>query len=411
MGRIQIGIRSTEENVRRLPRQILMPLGCVVGLKQDRKREGGFDFMGPYGRRDKKACDYGGTASVEKLCDETFPPRLNGWDKHEMINLSFVCAEWACEARKYIHQRDEDGRYFFLDSWLSSRLDNGAGPTVVALLPPALWPAVGPCISNVDASRRCFSKESAAKISKLVPDLEILVASVAFSKSWFKNGYSIHTVFDGSLQFLNVKELTLWVNGPCPFVEVRSQTYPGPESSYELTPEQEVSESETMLRAFPRLTVLSLDNHICPVLEAILSMLENAPPSLESIYLVVRSEWVTKKIVAQYPLLMQPHWIQIPITKILFVVFVGIEYPTFREDVFFFQVLLNHCSLTLEKLEITELTAHMDSPKVTIAFPKMPRLRKIKLVQMPWPPHICYRYFTPQVQDDDPAIQFPSLEE
>ncbi|XP_035700920.1 uncharacterized protein LOC118433268 [Folsomia candida] len=328
-----------------------------------------------------------------------------------MINLSFVCAEWACEARKYIHQRDEDGRYFFLDSWLSSRLDNGAGPTVVALLPPALWPAVGPCISNVDASRRCFSKESAAKISKLVPDLEILVASVAFSKSWFKNGYSIHTVFDGSLQFLNVKELTLWVNGPCPFVEVRSQTYPGPESSYELTPEQEVSESETMLRAFPRLTVLSLDNHICPVLEAILSMLENAPPSLESIYLVVRSEWVTKKIVAQYPLLMQPHWIQIPITKILFVVFVGIEYPTFREDVFFFQVLLNHCSLTLEKLEITELTAHMDSPKVTIAFPKMPRLRKIKLVQMPWPPHICYRYFTPQVQDDDPAIQFPSLEE
>lgn len=65
---------------------------------------------------------------------------------------------------------------------------------------------------------------------------------------------------------------------------------------------------------------------------------------------------MTKKIVGQYPLLMQPHWTQIPVTKILFVVFVGIEYTEFREDVFFFQLLLSNCSQTLEELEITELT-------------------------------------------------------
>ncbi|XP_035711201.1 uncharacterized protein LOC118436727 [Folsomia candida] len=236
------------------------------------------------------------------------------------------------------------------------------------------------------------------------------MSSVLFSKSGFAEGRSIHTVFDGNLTFPKVKELTLWIHGPCPFVEVPQQIYPGPESKYELTPEQEVSESETMLRTFPRMTVLSLRNHICPVLEAVLRMFEDAQSSLESINLVVRSEWVTQKIVAQYPLLRQLHWIQIPVTKIWLVLFVGLSYPKFREDVYFFQLLLNHCSLTLEELEITELTAHMDSPKVTIAFPKMPRLKTIKLVQMPWPPHICYRYFTPQVQDDDPAIQFPLLE-
>lgn len=77
---------------------------------------------------------------------------------------------------------------------------------------------------------------------------------------------------------------------------------------------------------------------------------------LESVYLIVRSEWVTPKIVAQYPLLMQPHWIQIPITKIVFVNFVGIEYTEFRKDVSFLQLLLNRCFLTLEEFEITELT-------------------------------------------------------
>lgn len=81
---------------------------------------------------------------------------------------------------------------------------------------------------------------------------------------------SVHTVFDGTLTFLNISELILFVNGPCPVVEVPSQVYPGPESKYELTPEEEVSESEAMLRAFPKLTALILGIHICPVLLAIM---------------------------------------------------------------------------------------------------------------------------------------------
>ncbi|OXA55072.1 hypothetical protein Fcan01_11699 [Folsomia candida] len=269
---------------------------------------------------------------VSKLFDiinQSCTTHWGDWGKHEMVNLSFICAEWANEARKYIHQRDEEGRYFFLDAWLRFELDRDQ---------------------------------------------------------------SVHTVFDGTLTFLNISELILFVNGPCPVVEVPSQVYPGPESKYELTPEEEVSESEAMLRAFPKLTALILGIHICPVLLAIMRTftVSVAAPPLEFIYLVLRSEWMTEKIVAQYPLLMQPYWIQMPIRKNL--------------------LLLNNCSTTLEELEITELTGHIDSHKMIIAFSRMPRLQKIKLVQMQWPLHICYRYFTPQVQDDDPAIQFPVLE-
>ncbi|OXA38350.1 hypothetical protein Fcan01_26862 [Folsomia candida] len=330
------------------------------------------------------------------MADEANPGTLE--KQHPLTNYV-----WATEARKYIHQRDEAGKFFFLDSWLSWELNNGEGlcrkhvvdwrgivvkvtpggrgqnspkmdnsivnvalcnlvlldaalgSRVTDILPPALWPPLGPCVTNIDAPWTCLTKVNAGKISKLLPHLEMLMSAVVFSKSGLENEYSVHNVFDGSLTFLNITELTLWVGGPCSWVEVPNQVYPGPESKYELTLEEEVSGSEAMLRAFPKLTALTLCIHICPVLEAILTTFKNAP-SLESINLVVRSEWVTKKIVGQYPLLMQPHWTQIPVTKILFVVFVGIEYTEFREDVFFFQLLLSNCSQTLEELEITELT-------------------------------------------------------
>ncbi|OXA49719.1 hypothetical protein Fcan01_15433 [Folsomia candida] len=126
-----------------------------------------------------------------EIIHQACTPHWTGWFKHEMVNLSFVCPEWASEARKYIHRRDEYGRFFYFDSWLTFELDNALCSHVTAVLPPDQWPPLGPCVTNIDASWTGLSAGDARKISRLMPALETLVGAVLFSRGADPNACAI----------------------------------------------------------------------------------------------------------------------------------------------------------------------------------------------------------------------------
>lgn len=86
-------------------------------------------------------------------------------------------------------------------------LDAALGSRVTDILPPALWPPLGPCVTNIDAPWTCLTKVNAGKISKLLPHLEMLMSAVVFSKSGLENGecimYTLHTLNSHTIELLH----------------------------------------------------------------------------------------------------------------------------------------------------------------------------------------------------------------